>query len=78
MPTYAANSISYQICLDPSSSTADGGTPPTVGTYMNLLTPCGYLDTGFDAIFPVKNASDFNSADAQTAVKIMKSFNTLQ
>lgn len=78
MPTYAANSISYQICLDPSFSTTDGGTPPTVGTNMNLLFPCEYWDTGFNAIFPVKNASDFNSADAQTAVKIMKSFNTLQ
>ncbi len=78
MPTYAANSTSYQICLDPSYTVADGGTPPTTGTSMNLLFPCEYWDYGFNAIFPVKNASDFNSADAQTAVKIMKSFNTLQ
>ena len=77
MPTYAANSISYQICLDPSWTNSQYYTPPTIGTYMNLLFPCEFWDTGFNAIFPVKNASDFKSNDAQTAIKIMKTFNSL-
>ncbi len=74
MPTYPANSISYQICLDSSYTF----TEPTAGTSVGtMLFPCEYWDTGFEAIFPLKNGYDFNTSDAQTAVKIMKSFNTL-
>ena len=74
---YAANSTSYQICLDPSYSAANLGNPPVVGTTMSLQFPCAYWDTGFNAMYSVKSAADFSSADAQTAIQIMKTFNTL-
>lgn len=77
MPTYTANSTSYQICLDPNYSVANNGTPIVTSTTMRLLFPCQYWDAGFNAIFPVKGVSGFISPDAQTATKIMKSFNTL-
>jgi hypothetical protein len=75
--TYPANSINYEICLDPSFSSANGGTPPLAGTNMGFLFPCQYWDTGLNAIFPVKSALDFSSVDAKAATAIMKSFNTL-
>lgn len=77
-PSYPANTNSYQICLDPHYSVSNGGAIPTVGVKMGyLVMPCSYWKTGFNAMYPVKNKVAFNSVDAQTAIKIMKTFNTI-
>jgi hypothetical protein len=73
MPSGASDKISYQICLDPFSEDE----PPEVGTRMNLLFPCEFWDTGFNVKFEVKDEAAFNSPDAKTAERIMKSFNSL-
>jgi hypothetical protein len=76
MPSYSANTVSYQYCLDPSYND-QYASPPKVGTKMGLLFPCEYWDTGFNAMFTVNGSSGFDSSDAQTALNIMKSFNRL-
>ena len=68
-------SPTYQICLDPFTHD-EGSPPPTLGTSMGFEVPCNYWDTGFNVEFPVKGAADFNSADAKTAIQMMKSFNS--
>jgi len=70
------NSPSYQICLDPFTD-GEGKSAPVVSTVMGFELPCEYWDTGFNAMFPVANATGFNTVDAKTAVLIMKSFGSL-
>jgi hypothetical protein len=71
----AKNAVTYQICLDPFTAN-EGLDPPKVGTSMGLELPCEFWDTGFNVMFPVKSNADFNSPDAQMAIRIMKSFNS--
>lgn len=72
----------YQICLDPyyNPQVINGQNfypQPQVGTVMGFELPCNWWDTGFNVTFPVANQAGFNSADAKTAILIMKSFNSL-
>jgi hypothetical protein len=72
--------ITYHICLDPyytSDIEANTERAPKVGTSMGLLFPCAFWKTGFNVRFDVKTESDFNSTDAKTAEKIMKTFDSL-
>lgn len=67
--------ITYQICLDPmDEGSADSSKP---GVRMNLLFPCEFWSTGFNAKFQVDNEEDFNSEESRTAEAIMRSFDTL-
>lgn len=75
-----SNKITYQICLDPFyTSITDNhlDETPIPIVKMGLYFPCEYWSSGFNAKFEVKNEADFNSADAKTAEKIMKTFNIL-
>lgn len=72
---------SYFICLDPyyKSTVVNGvdqNPQPQVSTAMGFELPCNWRSTGFNVTFPVADQADFNSADAKTAILIMKSFNS--
>ena len=73
-PIYGRGKVIYQICLDPIS---DNELLPEVGTTMNLVFPCEFWSTGFNAKFEVKNEDAFNSDETKTAENIMRSFYAL-
>lgn len=64
----------YYICLDAYYSSY---AQPEVGTEMGLLFQCDHWTSGFNAEFEVSSEADFNSKDAITAEKIMKSFDSI-
>jgi hypothetical protein len=70
----ASNAPTYQICLDPYTG-GGSDSPPVPGTVMGAEMPCEYNGGGFNVEFTVQ-ANGFASADALTAIKIMKSFNS--
>jgi hypothetical protein len=73
------NKITYQICLDPfyTGKTYKNEAPTAGAPTMALLFPCQYWSTGLNAKYEVKNEADFNSPDAKTAEKIMKTFDAI-
>jgi hypothetical protein len=64
--------VKYQICLDPYRDDQE----PEPKTVMGLVFPCQFWRLGFNAKFEVKDEQAFNSSDAKTAERIMKTFNT--